>query len=109
MNKNNKTPTVHELRQKGYKVKIQHYRYPKGIRVGKKTRSFLLPTNHAFLQSFGYNNFGGATNVTLILPDGRALFGKSFCNRVDSFQKKEGVRWAIMDALGLKQEDRKNE
>lgn len=67
--------TVRELRSKGYKVRVLHFR-PKDI-----------------------SNLGGYTVVQIRTPDGQEIEGKAICSNKENYNKKLGVKIAVGRAL----------
>lgn len=100
---------VETLRQRGIKVRVQHYRWviPRNTlslsfelaRVSKyeRKRSGRAPL-------IGQN--GGETHVSVQLPDGREAKGVAKCSTADPYNKRLGVWLAAKRALAaLKKQD----
>lgn len=99
---------VHSLRQKGYQVKINHYRH----NAVKLTGIANLPLTQLVTvaqplfdaraaQASGAPIWpcGGATAVEIQTPDGKTLTGRADCSLNDNFCKRRGVLIAINRAL----------
>lgn len=83
------TETVKSLREKGWKVRVLHGRnYSESI-IGKSRR---------FVQRV-LKAKGGNTVVELTSPNGKEFSGKARCHPNDNYNKKEGVRIALSNAL----------
>lgn len=89
-------PTVKELRQSGFKVRITELRY---IHFYQYTiwRDKLFPTNEK--AELSRNPKGGRTIVEITTPDGKELKGIANCSRIDSFCRAYGRNLAIHKAL----------
>jgi hypothetical protein len=101
-----KIPTIKELRQSGWKVRVTHFRY---FDFGN---GFLCLHNVRELKdergcySVSPGSHGGKTIVELRNPDGVEFTGESVCSLVDAFNRKEGIVRAIVRALDIKPEVR---
>lgn len=81
--------TVKQLRQIGYKVKIEHYRLlSKGgyIPYSRKTKGAI-------------NNNGGFTVATITNPEGVTKKGVAACSKEDQFCYKSGAKLAMKKAM----------
>lgn len=80
--------TVHELRKRGYKVRVRHNRcfsWRHCVAGG----AVPIPMSK-----------GGSTEVLVTYPDGNAsVVGVAECNPKDDFNRKRGVRIALGRAL----------
>ena len=74
------TPTIKQLRQQGYKVKVLHFRH---------------------LQTLtDFHARGGSTTIELTTPDKtKMVIGKSVCSLGDNYNRKVGATIAIGRAL----------
>ena len=93
--------TIHQLRQKGFKVKVHHLRYDsRSVKIHRK-KAKPYPTKQ-FIET-GEQKFifprGGITTVEILCPDGQTLAGESNCSLKDGFKKKVGVHMALGRAL----------
>lgn len=85
---------VAELRRKGYKVQINHWRYLQG-KQGKShglVRSFEYPYNQRTAK-------GGETTATVSAPDGTVRTGAAKCSKNDTYCRAIGVNIALGRAL----------
>lgn len=111
-----KIPTVHELRQQGYKVRVTHVRkfYRFDPRTGKKTQFFAPfqssktkkkqsdPHPEAFspTEEFFLSGKGGETIVEIADSQHKELGrGIAICSENDSYIKIYGVKKAVALAL----------
>ena len=79
-------PTVKQLRQSGYKVRVLHARRHELVkRLGHVSKELCAK--------------GGNTTVEITTPDGKNLTGVASCFNCDSYNKRLGVRIAIGRAL----------
>ncbi len=79
-------PTVKQLRQSGYKVRVLH------------TRNYKL-VEHLDNITKQVTAKGGTTTIEITTPDGKNLTGVAHCSNQDSYNKRLGVRIAIGRAL----------
>lgn len=111
-----KLPTVHELRQQGFKVRVTHIRkfHRFDPRSGKKTE-FFAPfqssknkkrnTPHPdsiekLTEEFFLSGKGGETVIEIASKDHKELGkGTSVCSEQDSYVKSTGIKKAIALAL----------
>lgn len=92
-------PTVKQLRQTGYKIRVQRYR-PYVI----DHSVMMLDDENARLNGLDKSETlqnGGVTIVAIRKPTGEEVRGVSECSFNDSFVKKAGVEVAIAKALEL--------
>jgi hypothetical protein len=74
------TPTIKQLRQQGYKVKVLHFRH-------------LRNTNE-------FEARGGSATIELTTPDKtKTVIGKSVCSIEDNYNRKVGANIALGRAL----------
>jgi hypothetical protein len=102
---NNKNiPTVKEMRESGFKVRVLHKRFwredtlcftPKYLKNNKD--KFLIAQRD--IGGPGRSAKGGETVVEITLPDGREARGEAFCSLKDGYNKKTGVSLAVSRAL----------
>ena len=80
-------PTIKDLRQKGYKVRVMHKR-----NYIKRARMF---SEHGELSARG-----GSTTIELTTPDKQhTVFGEAMCSHEDNFDHKVGNSIALGRAL----------
>jgi hypothetical protein len=80
-------PTIKELRQKGYKVRVMHSRH---YDTKHKVSGTVLELSAR----------GGSTTIELTTPDKQhSVFGKAVCSNQDNFNRKTGNSIAIGRAL----------
>ncbi len=98
--------TIEELRRAGYKVTVNHYRYPQVANPdmsNSQVKKLECEMDNAhFLQESGagLSPFGGETIVELVTPSGMiAITAISRCNIKDNFNKKMGIKIALNRAL----------
>lgn len=94
------TPTVKQLRQAGYKVRVMHYRHVSGEENPISTYYIRLESKHDNLQAV--LPYGGITIVTIKLPiDDRfeEIVGIAECSRKEQFSYKTGLNIAIGRAI----------
>lgn len=98
----NQIPTVHELRKRGWKVKVGHFRrfYRFDERTGKKNVVTVLWED----QKTNYPDYyldarGGYTIVSINIPDFKEVQGSSVCSNQELYSKKYGTKKAIARAL----------
>ena len=85
--------TVHELRKRGFKVRVRHHRC---FKYGEKGVS-------GCIQAIPLSK-GGSTEVFITLPPkegvgSASIVGVAECNPKDDFNRKRGVRIALGRAL----------
>lgn len=94
-------PTVAELRRKGFKLRISHYRHA----FNKQTLTDipLIVTQGTAQKNPNWHicNFGGHTVMEMTNPDGVSVEILSVCSIEDNFSRRLGVDICI--ARGLKQ------
>jgi hypothetical protein len=112
-----KVPTVHELRKKGYKVRVTHVRqfFRFNPQTGEKKKFFAAFQSSKFYKKFNLKPAseqdskeeffldckGGETIIEIAYPKGNELGkGVSICSEQDSYVKQIGIRKAT--ALALK-------
>jgi hypothetical protein len=83
--------TIQELRQNGVKVRVSHYRVRNDGRI--MTSRHLKRAGQLWL----VNPRGGHTIVELSDGNSNAM-GIAYCNSVDNFCKKDGVKIALQRA-----------
>jgi hypothetical protein len=80
-------PTIRELRQRGYKVRVMHSRHKQLL-------------NSIFSERWELSPQGGSTTIELTTPDKTVtVFGKSVCSLEDNFNRKVGNSIALGRAL----------
>lgn len=94
-------PTIKQLRQRGYKIRVLHTRHQN-------------PVQKLMGKAFELSPHGGSTTIELTTPDKQYnVFGKSVCSLEDNFNRKVGNSIALGRALKqletLKQNDQFND
>lgn len=85
--KMNQSPTIKQLRQSGYKVRVLHSRFFKTIQKLDGTLEEVLPK-------------GGYTKIEVTTPDKvLTTIGESLCSKEDLFNRKVGNSIALGRAL----------
>jgi hypothetical protein len=80
-------PTIKQLRQSGYKVRVMH------------TRDYILDHTLFGLKRF-LNPKGGSTRIELTSPDKKYdVFGEAKCSEKDRFNRKLGNEIALNRAI----------
>jgi hypothetical protein len=89
-----KTPTVAELRQQNYKVRILQFRRNRtaGNKPGKLFSVIDLPGTER-------HHLGGKTRIEITSPQGKELIGEAICIKEDPFNRKVGIKIALEKAL----------
>lgn len=83
----NQQPTIKQLRQSGYKVRVLHSRYFKTIQKIDGAIQEVLPK-------------GGSTKIEVTTPDkSSTVIGESSCSKEDLFNRKVGNSIALGRAL----------
>lgn len=94
---------IHELRQQGYKVQIQHKRRFK-MCDGYMTRGeyesspFKTESPKSYYKN-AVNAKGGMTVVRVTTPDGTELAGTAKCSDKDNYNRKLGLKMSLGRAL----------
>jgi len=92
--------TIYELRKKGYKIKVRHFRryniLPKEFLFSRKNFKDQSPTIAAHWE---INSQGGMTRVDLITPEGVESHGETICSKKDNYNYKRGAYIALARAL----------
>lgn len=97
--KNMKIPTVKELRQKGYKIRVTHYRYSTAYENKLNLFSlYELRTYHDDWQKY-IKPKGGETKVEILTPDGKEFAASAVCSKKDVFCRRIGRETAILRIL----------
>lgn len=101
--------TVELLRQAGYKVRVNHYRFVKhrseydtvySMNHGKSRIELLaLFTIKALNLQDQIVSHGGLVDVEVLCPDGVEVVGRSECSAKDWYCNKIGVKIALSRAL----------
>lgn len=95
--------TVQELRKSGYKVLVNHLRYP--ARVTKNTskrqsQKIKLENVYALTENgLGISPFGGKTTLDIVSPDGATYHSDAECSVKDVYNKRLGIKIALGRAL----------
>jgi hypothetical protein len=86
----NNTKRINSLKDRGFKVEIEHYRMRTDnkvdVRHSRKRR--MIPTDKISPK-------GGKTIVRVISPDGEQYWAEAFCNPIDSFSYRLGTTIAL--------------
>lgn len=100
-----KVPTVHELRKRGWKVKVGHHRnlHKYNPQTGQKTGKYnvlLSEWKNDSIGNFFLSANGGKTTVSIKLPDSDVeLYGEVYCSEDELYNKSVGLKKAIAIAL----------
>jgi hypothetical protein len=100
--------TVQQLRQAGYKVRIQHFRYPYRHACGvlenhqsPVTRADLKPEKEFRSQQAVMEGRGGKTSIEISGHEFTTpLKVETFCHPNDNFNRKYGVKRCLYVAFG---------
>lgn len=92
-----KTPTVAELRQNNYKVRVLHFRRK---RTGNNNPGKLVLIKD--LPGPQRHHLGGKTRVEITTPEGKNLTGEATCIKEDCFDRRKGLGIAMNNALNPK-------
>lgn len=84
--------TVADLRRKGYRVDVSHLRRVKGA-PGVLTHKWHISNRDMIAPK------GGATEARIVTPDGKVAHGLVNCYWKDSYNRKEGIHYALKNAL----------
>jgi len=89
-------PTVRQLREEGYKVKVYHYRFPK-----REDLPRVLKPRNQFGKTDTMDERGGKTVVSITEQgeDGASALGTAVCVNTDCYCKIVGVALAKKRAL----------
>lgn len=100
-------PTIHELRKKGWKVRVGHFRnfYRFDPKTGKKQSvTVLWKVREESYPDYYLNSRGGYTVITISVPErSEELMGLSNCSEEELYSRKTGVKKALARALSLLQ------
>jgi len=100
-----RTYTREELRSKGYKVIVDHYRFVKSTFGGKIT---LVPFYEIQNKDLIYAK-GGVTYVNIVSPEGVESQAVARCNLTDNYRRRTGVSLCLNRAMAklelIKQND----
>lgn len=87
---------IHKLREVGYKVHIEHYRYMRN-EFGKATMNPIFLVHSHARKDFMPN--GGKTQVILHRDGEPNLIGEAICSKKENFEYKKGVAIALCRAM----------
>jgi hypothetical protein len=97
-------PTVHEMRKRGWKVRVGHFRnfYRYCPRTGKKHQVTLLwKEQRETYPNYFLNPNGGHTIVSITIPEKNLdIVGYSYCSEDELYAKGIGTMKATARALG---------
>jgi len=108
-------PTIHELRKKGWKVRVGHHR--KYFRYdpfsGRKFEKFLLRSEYQALLDqndvWYLSAMGGVTIITITCPDYTDdLVGVSECSDEEHYRRNTGLKKALARSLSTWTVDQNN-
>ena len=99
-----KVPTVHELRSKGWKVKVGHHRnlHKYNPQTGKKSGRYNVLLSEWKNENSDYflSANGGKTTVSIKVPElPDELHGEVICSEDELYNKSVGIKKAIARAL----------
>ena len=104
--------TVEQLRKSGYRVLINHYRYPGNVSKGlNKRQASKVKMECAFALSdegLGISPFGGKTTIEVISQSGTSYTAEADCSVRDNFNKRMGVKIAlgrILKQMGIEKSE----
>ena len=108
-------PTIHELRKKGWKVRVGHHRkYFRYNRFsGRKEEKILLRSEWQSLidqnDVWYLSAMGGVTVITITVPDyDKDFAGVSECSDEEHYRRSTGVKKALARALSIFTVDQRN-
>lgn len=105
-------PSVYDLRKRGWKVRVGHYRwfYRYNPKTGQKKKVLILwKEREENYPDFYLQTSGGKTVVTIKCPlYDKELEGVSECSEQEVYNKKVGTKKAIARALSVYFTDTKN-
>lgn len=108
-------PTVHELRKKGWKVKVGHHRkyFRYDVFSGRKTEHLFVRSQFVERITNGEQWFlsarGGITTITITVPGyDRDFSGVSECSDGEHYRRNTGLKKALARALSGYVEDQSN-
>lgn len=87
-------PTVAELRQQNYKVRVLHFRHAR-TKNNKPGKLKLIKD----LEGINRHHLGGKTIVEITTPEKKELKGVAICVKGDAFCRKTGLDIALQNAL----------
>ena len=95
---------IKELQQKGWRVKINHFRLL--TRIGKNVKRFTSKKLHrscdkVFKEKNVERNAKGGKTVIELTRDGLTFTGQSQCSMNDNFNKKLGLQVAVSRLLSV--------
>jgi hypothetical protein len=100
-------PTIHELRKKGWKVRVGHFRnfYRFDPKTGKKNSvTVLYKVREESYPDYYLDSKGGYTVISINVPEkSEELVGFSNCSEEELYCRKTGVKKALARALSLLQ------
>lgn len=91
--------TVAELRRRGYKVRVTHFRRIFFYLSGEDCRLFRMDTVRDAMRQDWISAVGGETRVEILTPKGESFTGIAKCSNKDNYNKKYGVELALERAL----------
>ena len=87
--------TIHELRKKGCKIRVLHWRYREGDRaaLNKNRPELLMPRSDLKKKGMLKSAFprGGKTKIQISFPDNTHADSETVCSVSDNFSYKKGV------------------
>ena len=97
-------PTVYELRKKGWKVKVGHYRnlHKFNPKTGQRTGKYhvLISEYRKDTEGFFINSYGGKTTVYIKTPENDSEYlGECVCSPNERYVKSYGLKKALARAL----------
>lgn len=101
---NTKTPTIQELKNKGFSIEILHYRLPDSVwrtktkkEIKKNYGIYLMGNN--ILDGRDRAPFGGRTEIKMKSPDGKEIKTIVVCSVNDQFCRKKALAIGLGRAL----------
>lgn len=98
--------TIASLREKGYRVRVYHYRVENGIlnrykakKIQYNYKEFLRPQHD--IAGCYRSPVGGKTSIRVTSPDGRESVGVAVCSIKDQFNRKIANEIALKRALEI--------
>lgn len=118
-NKSN-SEIITDLKAKGYRVTVSHFRISSadfataktmnelGVKNWAKIERLVCPT-YLLRSAFSENGYdisprGGRTEVRVVAPDGLEFYGEANCSLADNYCRNKGITMALGRLVGILQE-----